>query len=138
MTLKELRKQYPDLVAEAEADAVAAVQNPDAVNAAVQAERSRLAAIDEIAALYDPAMVRDAKYGENTCDAKELTYRAAMASAKAGKSFIAAADADAKESGAEGVASAPAAAAQMEETPEKIAADAKAAAADFLKTKEGK
>lgn len=62
------------------------------------AERKRLQEIDAIAALYDPALVQEAKYGENPCTAQELAYQAAvLAAAKAageGKAFMAAMAAD--------------------------------------------
>ena len=62
------------------------------------AERRRLQEIDAIAALYDPALVQEAKYGEKPCTAQELAYRAAVeAAAKAageGKAFMAAMAAD--------------------------------------------
>lgn len=64
----------------------------------VAAERQRLKEIDAIAALYDPALVETAKYGENPCTAQELTYKAAVAAAaKAageGSAFLAAMAAD--------------------------------------------
>lgn len=62
------------------------------------AERRRLQEIDAIAALYDPVLVQEAKYGENPCTAQELAYRAAVeAATKAageGKAFLAAMVAD--------------------------------------------
>ena len=62
------------------------------------AERKRLQEIDAIAALYDPALVQEAKYGDNPCTAQELAYQAAvLAAAKAageGKAFMAAMAAD--------------------------------------------
>lgn len=96
-------------------------QNPEAANQAlanaraeaVASERQRIAEIDEVATLFDTEMVNAAKYGENTCTAAELAYRVAQANAKQGKAFMAAAQDDSKESGANEVTSVPA----NEETP---------------------
>ncbi len=107
MTAEELRAQYPDQIAEVEAAARAAVDNTDAVNAAVQAERNRLAGIDEVAALFDPAIVHEAKYGENPCTAAEMTLKAAQAAAKKGSKFLADAKDDAADSGAADVEGVP-------------------------------
>lgn len=106
MTLEELKAQHPELVSQIESEAIAAVDNTEAVNAAVQAEQARLAEIDEVASLFDAEMVNEAKYGENACSASELAYRAAKAAAVQGKAFLAAAEKDAQESGAEDVTSA--------------------------------
>lgn len=107
MTTKELREQYPEQVAEVEAEAKAAVDNTEAISAAVQDERDRLAAIDEVAGLFDPALVQEAKYGEHPCTAAELALKAAQKAAKAGSKFLADAKADAEESGAEKVPASP-------------------------------
>lgn len=77
-----------------------AAQEPTPAPAAdlAAAERKRLQEIDAIAALYDPALVQEAKYGENPCTAQELAYRAAveaaMKAAGEGKVFLAAMTAD--------------------------------------------
>lgn len=123
MTMEELRAQHPELVAQIEAAAGNGADRSAEVSAAVQAERDRLAEIDEIAGLFDPALVREAKYGESRCTAAELTLRAARAAAKAGSRFLADADADGEASGTGSVPAAPApadeAAADAEEkTPE--------------------
>jgi ATP-dependent protease ClpP protease subunit len=106
MTLAELREQYPELIAQAEAEATAG--NAKAIESAVQAERARMADIDEIAVLYDVELVHEAKYGETACSAAELAHRAAVAAAKSGKTFLANMEEDAKESGAADVEAAPA------------------------------
>lgn len=105
MTMEELRAQHPELVEQIEAAARAAGDN-DATSAA-QAERDRIAAIDEVAGLFDPAMVQEAKYGEHPCTAEQLAYRAAKKAAKDGKKFLADLADDADESGANGVPAAP-------------------------------
>jgi len=98
MTLEELRAQYPELVAEAERNA--ALQ-------ATQNERQRLAEIDAIAGTIGNAeMVREARYGESACDARELAYRAARASAERGSQFLGAMNTDVNASGAAAVAAA--------------------------------
>ena len=107
MTLAELREQYPEQVAQVEAEARAAIDNTEAINAAVQSERDRLAAIDEVACLFDPAMVHEAKYGEHPMTAEELTFAAAQSAVKAGSKFLADANADAEESGANDVTAVP-------------------------------
>lgn len=108
MTLEELRAQYPEQVAQVEAEALAAADNTEAVNAAVQAERNRLAAIDEVAASLPADLVQEAKYGEHPCTAAELALKALQRNAKAGAKFLSDVMADAKESGTEDVAPAPA------------------------------
>lgn len=107
MTIDELRAQYPEEIAQVEAQARAAVDTTEAVNAAVANERNRMAGIDEVASLFDPALVQEAKYGENPCTAAELALQAAQAAAKAGSKFLADAKADAEESGANEVAAIP-------------------------------
>lgn len=79
------------------------VAAPDttAINAAMQAERKRLQDIDALASLYDAETVQAAKYGETACTAQEMTYRAAQAAAKQGKTFLANLEQDAEESGAQ-------------------------------------
>lgn len=107
MSIEELRAQYPDEIAQVEAEARAAVDTTEAVNTAVQSERDRLAAIDEVACLFDPAMVHEAKYGEHPMTAEELTFAAAQSAVKAGSKFLADANADAEESGANDVPAVP-------------------------------
>lgn len=96
----------PEQVAAVETAAGAAAENTDAINAAVQAERDRIAGIDEVAALFDPAVVREAKY-EKPCTAAEMTLKAAQAAAKKGSKFLADAKADAEDSGAADVEAVP-------------------------------
>lgn len=122
MTKEELRAQYPDQVAEVEAEARAAVDT----TTAVQAERDRLAAIDEVASLFDPELVREAKYGDTPCTAAELALKAAQKAAKQGSKFLADALADASASGTAGVGSVPPADGGEENPIEQARADAKA------------
>lgn len=106
MTEQELRAQYPEIVAQVEANARAA-GNSEAVNAAVQAEQQRIREIDDVACLYSEEMVREAKYGEKACTAQELTYRAAKEAAKKGGQVLKDLETDTEASGAEGVGAAP-------------------------------
>ena len=140
MTKEELRAKYPELVAEVEADARAAVDTNAAVTEAVQAEERRMQEIDEVSALFSDELVQEAKYGDKKCTAQELAYRAAQKAAKQGSKFLADADGDAKDSGASGVPAAPGAddGKGDEDDKDDIEAQAKAAVAAFLKRKEGK
>lgn len=100
MTLEELRAQYPDLIAEAERTAAAQ---------ATASERQRLEEIDAVAAsIGDAEMVREARFGQTACDARELAYRAAVKSAKKGGQFLAAMKDEAKAADAVASAAAPA------------------------------
>lgn len=105
MTEQELRAQYPEIVAQVEANARAA-GNADAVNAAVQAEQNRIREIDEVACLYSEEMVREAKYGEKACTAQQLAYNAAKAAAAKGNQVVKDLEEDANASGGAGVGAA--------------------------------
>lgn len=127
MTTEELRAQYPDQVAEVEAEARAAVDTSAATNSAVKAERNRLAAIDEVAGLFDPQLVHEAKYGDTPCTAAELALKAAQKAAKQGSKFLADATDDAAASGAGAVGAVPPADGDGGKNPiEQARADAKA------------
>lgn len=78
-TIEELRAENPELVTELESATRAE---------AAQTEQRRLQEIDEVAALLDPALVQEAKYGANTCTAQELTFRAAQAAAQKRTAFL--------------------------------------------------
>ena len=141
MTKEELRAKYPELVAEVEADARAAVDTSTAITEAVQAEERRIQEIDEVSALFSDELVQEAKYGAKKCSAQELAYRAAQAAAKQGHSFLANLGEDAKDSGADGVGAAPGKDAgedgkKDDDSPEAVEAEAKAAVAAFMKRKE--
>ena len=105
MNISELREQHPDLVAEIEA-------------AARQAERDRLAAIDEVADGLPSEMVREAKYGEHPMGAEQLALAAlraqsadrqarAEADRAAAERYLADAQSDAEESGTDEVEAEP-------------------------------
>ena len=100
--LAELRTENSELaeVVENEVRAAVSAENATAVADATTAERERLAAIDEIAGLYDAETVREAKYGDHPCTAQEMAFRAAQKAAKTGGAFMANAMADNADSGA--------------------------------------
>lgn len=133
----ELRIENPELAATVEEEVRAAVSadNAAAINRATEAERNRLAEIDQIAQLYDDEIVREAKYGEHPCTAQELAFRAAQNAARSGSAFVAGMKADYANSGAKDVPATPAA----DDTAEPSVKDsAKAAVTMFNEIKEGK
>ena len=122
-SVEELRKEYPDLTAQIEAEARASAAPPAASAAgtapdvtaatagntaddAVKAERRRMQEIDALAPLYDADTINAAKYGENACTAQEMAYRAAVKAAQQGKSYVSALESDTQASGAQDVGSA--------------------------------
>lgn len=108
--LEELRAENPELAEQLLAEAKAAAsQDAGTVDAAVEAERKRIAEIDEIAALYDDETVNEAKFGENPCTAQEMAFAAAKKAAKEGQKFVGDLKDDTKASGAGDVNATPAA-----------------------------
>lgn len=97
--LEELRAENPELAAQVEADVRAGLTAGQDVNAAVEAERERLKAIDEISGLYAADAVREAKYGETPLTAEQLAFREAKKAAAQGTAFAAAMMEDAKADG---------------------------------------
>lgn len=131
-TIEELRAENPDLVAQLVA-AERAAERADAI----QAEQTRLQEIDDVASLFNPDLVRAAKYGEHACTARDLAYRAAQEAAKNGQQFLSNMNADAKNSGAADVPAAPAPAEEPKaETPEEKMAAARAAVKEAFKKEE--
>ena len=103
MTLEELRQTEPELVAQIEATA-----QSEAATRAIQEERARLQAINEIAATVgDPEMVNEAMYGETACTAQELAFRAMQKQAKLGQQHLTNQTQDFQQSGAADVTAAP-------------------------------
>ena len=107
--------------------------------------RDRLAAIDEVAGLFDPAMVQEAKYGKTACTAAELAYRAATEAAKKGRKFLSDLDDDADDSGTAKIGTAPSGdpnAAKKKDvkdmTPEERLAEARAQVKTIFHGKDGK
>ena len=137
-TVEELRVEYPELSQQLEAEVKATLETA-AVDEAVQAERQRIREIDEVADLFDDALVQEAKYGEQACSAKELSYRAAQAAAKNGKRFLANLNDDAEASGASDVSAAPGTPeeeADVEETPEQKMTNARSVIGNMFRKKE--
>ena len=105
----ELLKENPALAAaiekefKAKAEADISAKANEAKAKAIEDERARIAAIDEIAALYSPETVEAAKYGEKACTAMELSYRAAVEDAKKGRKYLADIQGDAQASGSSAV-----------------------------------
>ena len=95
MTFDELRTQEPDLVTQIQ-------------NEAVSIERQRMKDIDSIAAsIPDQEMVNEAKYGESTCTAQELSFRVLQNSVKEGRNFLSQMESDSEQSGVNNVGAAP-------------------------------
>jgi hypothetical protein len=102
-TLDELRAAYPELVAQAEAEAVRAAGTDTA-----KTERDRIREIEDIApAVGSDALVREAKYGDNPCTAGELALRAMKEQSKLGAAHLANVKADSDDSGAGEVGASP-------------------------------
>ena len=99
MTEKELRAQFPDIIAAIETAATEKART-DAVNG----ERARLKAIEEIESqIGDPALIADAKYGANACTAEQLALKAMQAQAKLGAAHLTALASDGEKSGVKDV-----------------------------------
>ena len=103
MTEKELREQYPDIVASIEKTAA-----DNARTEATAAERARLKGIESIEAqIGDERLVQNAKYGDTPCDAAQLALAAMQAQSKLGSAFLQKMEADSSASGADEVAGKP-------------------------------
>ena len=140
--LEELRKENPALAKQVESEVKAAVSadNTEAAKKAAENERKRISEIDEIAHLFDPELVREAKYGENPCTAQELAFKAAQKAAKAGLDFMTNLKADNLESKVNDVPAAAndasnAGADEDKDSPENVKTAAKAAVEAYKKTK---
>lgn len=139
-TVDELRKEYPELTAQMEADAKAAVVPPDNtvdIQTAVETERQRQQEIDEIApSILDADMIREAKYGEKPCTAQELAFLAMKKQAEKGEKHLTDAATDFAASGANNVPSAASPVAETDpESKEAIETQAKADAEAYKKRK---
>lgn len=110
LTFEELMAQEPDLVKQIQDEATKTAQanNQAAIDKALDDERQRLQAIDEIACkIGDQALVDKAKYGEAKMSAADLALEALKAQKDAGADFLNSAKEDAKASGVAGVQPAP-------------------------------
>ena len=128
-TPEELRNAFPELVQQIEAAARAE---------GVTAERNRIQQIESVqAAIGDPNMVHNAKFGENPMTLEQVAVAVLQAQAAIGSTMLNNMNADAAASGAAAVASAAAPTGEPNpDSPEAIAAQAKADVAAFQKTKE--
>lgn len=115
-TQEELRKAFPELVAQIENAAIAQ---------GASQERNRIQEIESVqAAIADTQLIADAKYGEKPMNAQELAFAAMKAQAATGAQVVANMIADAAASGASGVVAAPA----QQEEPTNETDDAQAVA----------
>lgn len=123
-TTDELRKAYPDLVAQIETEARAA---------GATAERNRIQDIESVqAAIGNAQLVHDAKFGDKLLNAQELSFAAMKAQAAAGAAMVSAMVTDTKASGVAAVTPAPAG----EPSPEdKVKAEIQAAVNLYKATK---
>lgn len=98
MDLKELKEKYPNLVQQIREDGKEQVQNQ--IEQALQKERERLKAIEEIESIVgDKELVKAAKYGENKMTAQDLAFAAMKKQAKLGEDFFRSMVEDTKKSG---------------------------------------
>lgn len=101
--LEELRAAYPELLAQAEANA-----RNEGHAAGINEERARLQGIEAIQnAIADTGLIASAKYGEKPLTAAELALQAMQAQAAIGAAVLANIKDDANESGTGGVAADP-------------------------------
>ncbi len=131
MDLKELKEKYPELVDELREEFSQTVwaDTEGAVEKALEADRARMKAIDEIASMVgDPAMVEKAKYDEPVT-AEQLALFAMRTQAKQAEAFSAARAAEVAP--AADVIPTPVAGTE-EESQADIIADAKKAAKAYL------
>ena len=125
----DLRKAYPDFVAEIESAAQAN---------ATAAERQRIQGIEEISnAVGDAALVKNAKYGDNPMNAQELAFAAMKAQAAIGAQVVANLNDDTKASGVDNVQTVGTPETEtVPDSPSAIEAQAKADVAAFINMKE--
>lgn len=128
-TPEELRNAFPELVAQIEAAARAE---------GVTAERNRIQQIESVqAAIGDPNMVRNAKFGENPMTLEQVAVAVLQAQAAIGSTMLNNLRNDTAASGAADVTGSAAPAGETNpDSPEAISAQAKADVAAFQKNKE--
>lgn len=99
--LEELRKENRELAdaVEREIRAECEAEHETAVKEAAKAERDRLAEIDSVAAQFDSEIVYAAKYGDKSCSAQDMCFRAAQEASKKGASIFESMKADYASSG---------------------------------------
>lgn len=133
--LAELKAENPALAAQIEQDFNA--KNESKIKAAAEDERKRMEEIDAIASIYDPALVKAAKY-DKPCSAQELAYQAALAAAKQGQKFTKDLKTDSKEANAVPEAAAPDDPKEAEKNPQAMQREADAMIHELLHGKEAK
>ena len=128
-TVEALRNAFPDLVAQIESAAR---------EAGVSAERNRIQQIESVqAAIGDPNMVHNAKFGEKPMTLEQVAVAVLQAQAAIGSTMLNNLHGDATASGAAAVTGAAAPAGEPNpDSPEAIMAQAKADVAAFQKNKE--
>lgn len=95
MTRDELKNKYPDLVAEIVAEAEEGER---------MKERQRIQDIEQIqAGIGDEDLIKDAKFGKESCTAETLAYRAMKKQAALGRKFLADVAEDSANSGVDKV-----------------------------------
>ncbi len=103
MTKEELKNQYQDLISQ-----IVSEETSAAVKAAVEEERQRIKEIESIEAnIGDPELVKEAKYGENPCNAKDLAFEAMKKQTALGLSHMNNAMQDTDDSGVNNIVAAP-------------------------------
>jgi hypothetical protein len=93
--VEEMRKAFPDLVAQLETAAR---------NEGANAERARISGIEDIQnAIGNPEMVKNAKFGENPLTAQQLAFEAMKAQAAIGANVLNGMNKDTANSGVDDV-----------------------------------
>lgn len=119
MTAAELRAQHGEIIAQIESEAA-----EQARTNAIQQERARLQAIEEIApSIGDTQLVHDAKYGEKPMTAEQLALQAMKKQAQLGAQHLAGVAADNAASNANAVGAAPNGGEEGSETDDKAKVD---------------
>ena len=119
MTAAELRAQHGEIIAQIESEAA-----EQARTNAIQQERARLQAIEEIApSIGDTQLVHDAKYGEKPMTAEQLAFQAMKKQAQLGAQHLAGVAADNAASNANAVGAAPNGGEEGSETDDKAKVD---------------
>lgn len=107
--LSELVKENPELAAAIREELSAQISKEAddrasaAATAKINAERERMAAIDEFKGVFDDDIINAAKYGDTACSVQEMCFRAAEKAKKSGAAFMADVKTDAQSSGLDNV-----------------------------------
>lgn len=107
--LSELVKENPELAAAIREELSAQISKEAddrasaAATAMINAERERMAAIDEFKGVFDDDIINAAKYGDTACSVQEMCFRAAQKAKTAGAAFMADVKTDAQSSGLDNV-----------------------------------